>query len=284
MRLVTWFLWGRSNGAAFQVTAYVYNCLADMNSHLERTLLRLISWHNARSRLLNQVCLQKMGLFQVPLHNVSIGKWLVEFVLIWVPFQEQEAKENPYYLIAWPEAESFVSCNLPPPQLMKLKAQPQLASPYKPGKRDFLVGVGVGGGVKNPGSLEKDPGFLEVEPRNPGTPEFFEEELTIRLFAERWEWWQYLNQSSSSDQRGGLDPVAAHGMRFLQFRNSFLRQKDDVAILRSVFHHLSRLKKDMEACLDVSRVGVGRRRDLSESLWSVPFRMNFCVSSSHDHG
>lgn len=72
------------------------------------------------------------------------------------------------------------------------------------------------------------------------------------IFSERWEWWQYLNLNSSSDHRSGFDPVAAQGMRFLQFRNSFIRQKDHMAILRSVFRHLSRLKADMEACLDVS--------------------------------
>jgi len=47
-----------------QVTLYLYNCMPDLASQLEKQLMRHILWHNARSHLASCLSLQKMGLFR----------------------------------------------------------------------------------------------------------------------------------------------------------------------------------------------------------------------------
>jgi len=71
-RTVMWFNWHTgeqvSTGMTIvfccgQVTLYLYNCMADLTSQLEKQLMRQILWHNARSHLVTCLSLQKMGLY-----------------------------------------------------------------------------------------------------------------------------------------------------------------------------------------------------------------------------
>lgn len=54
-----------------QITFYTYNCPTDLNSRIDRFLNKLSDWQNTRSRFLDFLLGQKMGLF----HHFRVGNF-----------------------------------------------------------------------------------------------------------------------------------------------------------------------------------------------------------------
>uniref|UniRef100_A0A914VJL8 Uncharacterized protein n=1 Tax=Plectus sambesii TaxID=2011161 RepID=A0A914VJL8_9BILA len=84
-----------------KLTLYGYNWSQDAITTISSIFLKLVCWHNARSRLLREIGLHKMGVC-----HLSIP-------------QKPDVEKNPYLEMTWMYPESLLSDNFPPHRLQR---------------------------------------------------------------------------------------------------------------------------------------------------------------------
>lgn len=82
--LVFWLVLNHAANLALQVTLYSYNWSVDLGASLNRELVRLVKWQNARAHVVHCLLNQKMGLF----HHHCFSD---------APIQEMDSKQVEWY-------------------------------------------------------------------------------------------------------------------------------------------------------------------------------------------